>query len=82
MAIVGDGTGGLWIPVDIFILDGRIDRFARGTLASARLPIRSTHLRLVGAAIAPHSTVAFAVGYERKSLSSSTSTAVILRYGS
>ena len=67
VAIIPDGTGGLWIPVNIFILDGRMDRFVHGALATARLPISSAHLRLVGAAIAPHSTAAFAVGYERKS---------------
>jgi hypothetical protein len=82
IAILPDGTGGLWIPVDIFVLDSRMDHFVHGKLVTARLPIRSTHLELFGAAVAPHSTAAFAVGYERKSPTAVKSKAVILRYGS
>lgn len=82
MAVIPDGKGGLWIPVDVFVLNGRMDHFTRGILSTARLPIRSARLRVGSAAIAPGSTAAFVVGYSEKSLSSSTSTAVILRYGS
>lgn len=81
-AIVPNGTGGLWIPIDIFVLHSRIDRFAGGALATAKLPVRSTRLELDGAATAPRSTAAFAIGYERTSTASATSRAVVLRYGS
>ena len=55
MAVIPDGKGGLWIPVDVFVLGGRVDHFTHGTLSIARLPISQAHLRLVNAAIAPHS---------------------------
>jgi len=82
LAIIPDGTGGLWIPVDIFVLNARMDHFAHGTLTTARLPIRSTRLELAGAAVAPRSKVAFAVGYTRSSPTAARSSAVILEYGS
>ena len=82
IAIAGDGRGGLWIPVNTgFPGDGSMLRFTGGTLRSVSLPITPLHLFLFGAAHAPHSAVTFAFGFRRTSFSASTSTAVILRYG-
>jgi hypothetical protein len=81
-AIVGDGRGGLWIPVNTgFPGSGSMLRFTGGTLRNVSLPIAPLHLALFGAAHAPNSTVAFTFGYRRTSFSSTTTTAVILRYG-
>jgi len=81
-AIVGDGRGGLWIPVNTgFPGQGSMLRFTGGTLQNVSLPIKPLHLSLDGAAHAPNSTVVFAIGYSRTSFSSSKTTAVILRYG-
>jgi hypothetical protein len=81
-AIIGDGRGGLWIPVLTgFPGDGTIEHFSGGSLSTAALPIGPLHLALFGAAIGRRTTAALAVGYSRKSFSASTTTAVILRFG-
>ena len=83
MAIVPDGMGGAWIPVLTgFPGDGSMEHLTSGTLSPVRLPIGPLHLALLGAATGPHTTAALAVGYSRRSFSASTTTAVILRFGS
>jgi len=82
VAVVPDGSGGLWIPVRTgFPGNGSMEHYAHGKLSSVTLPYSPPHLLLFAAANAPHSTRAITVGYFRKSFSASTSTAVILRFG-
>jgi hypothetical protein len=82
-AVSGDGDGGLWIPVATGSpASGSIEHYSDGKLSSAKLPFSPAHLALFDVAIGQHTTVAFAAGFSRKSFSSSTSTAEILRYGS
>jgi hypothetical protein len=81
-AIIGDGSGGLWIPVRTgFPGDGSMEHYAGGKLSSAKLPFSAPHLLLLGAAIGKATTAAFAVGSTRTSFSAKTTTAEILRYG-
>lgn len=81
-AIIGDGRGGLWLPVLTgFPGDGSMEHYSHGSLSSVHLPIGPLHLALFGAAIGRHTTAALAVGYSRKSFTASTTTAVILRFG-
>jgi hypothetical protein len=82
IAVIGDGSGGLWIPVRTgFPGNGSMERYSHGTLSSVKLPFSPAHLLLLGAAIGKHTTAALAVGLMRKSFNAKTSTAVILRYG-
>jgi hypothetical protein len=81
VAIVPDGSGGFWIPVTGGE-SSRMLHFTHGALNFVTLPYSPAHLLLFGAANGPHSKVAFAVGFNRKSFSATTSTAVILRVGS
>jgi len=81
-AVIPDGRGGLWIPVDTGVPgSGTMEHFSHGTLTHVGLPFSPAHITLAGAAIGAHSTAALAVGATRKSFSSKTTTAVILRYG-
>jgi hypothetical protein len=81
VAVIPDGSGGLWIPVLTgFPGNGSMEHFSHGTLRSVALPFSPAHLALFGAAIGKHATAALAVGYTRKSFSARTTTAVILRY--
>lgn len=81
VAVIGDGHGGLWIPVMTgFPGNGSIEHYSGGKLTSATLPVSPPHLALFGAANGPRGTAALAVGYIRKSFSGSTTTAVILRF--
>lgn len=83
VSLISDGMGGLWIamaagaPESSFML-----HYAHGTLSRVKLPISEQHLALVGAVIGQHTTAALAFGLSRTSFTASTSTAVILRYGS
>ncbi len=82
MAIIPDGSGGLWIPVRTgFPGDGSMEHYSHGKLTSAKLPFSPAHLLLFGAAIGKGTTAAYAVGYTRTSFSAKTTTAEILRYG-
>jgi hypothetical protein len=82
VAVIGDGSGGLWIPVRTgFPGDGSMEHYAGGKLRSAKLPFSPVHLLLFGAAIGKGTTAAYAVGYTRRSFSAKTTTAEILRYG-
>ena len=82
VAVIGDGSGGLWIPVRTgFPGDGSMEHYAHGKLSSAKLPFSPPHLLLFGAAIGKGTTAAYAVGYSRTSFSAKTTTAEILRYG-
>lgn len=81
-ALISDGRGGLWIPVNTgFPGNGSMEHFSKGVLSSVRLPFSPPHLTFFGAAIGQHTTAALAVGYTRTSLNAPTTTAVILRYG-
>jgi len=81
VAIVPDGRGGLWIPVDTGVPpSGSMEHFSHGTLARVRLPFSPAHLALFGAAIGKHTTAALTVGFTRKSFGARTTTAVILRF--
>jgi hypothetical protein len=80
-ALMPDGRGGLWIPVNTgFPGQGSMERFSHGRLTSVRLPFTPQHLTLFGAAIGHHTINALAVGYTRKSPNAATTTAVILRF--
>lgn len=82
VTVIGDGHGGLWIPVMTgYPGSGTMDHYSHGRLRGVPLPYRPDHLALLGAAIGRRGTVAFAVGFYRKSSSSTSSTALILRYG-
>ena len=82
MAVIGDGSGGLWIPVRTgFPGNGSMEHYSHGKLSSAKLPFSPPHLFLFGAAIGKGTTAALAVGYSRTSFNAKTTTAVILRYG-
>jgi hypothetical protein len=81
-AIIPDGQGGAWIPVDTnFPGDGSMEHLSGGILSPVTLPIGPLHLLLIGAAIGHHTTAALAVGISRRSSTASTSLAVILRFG-
>jgi len=81
-AVSGDGDGGLWIPVATGSpVSGSMEHYSNGKLSSVTLPFSPAHLALFDVAIGQHTTVAFAAGFSRKSFSSSTSTAEILRFG-
>jgi hypothetical protein len=81
-AIIGDGSGGVWIPVGTGApVSGSMEHYGNGKLTSVNLPFTPAHLVLFSAAIGQHTKTAFAVGFTRKSFSANTSTAVILRYG-
>jgi hypothetical protein len=82
IAIVPDGNGGLWIPVAFGQGESSMDHWSGGAMHSVTLPYSPAHLVLFGAANGPGSKNAITVGFYRKSFSSVTSTAVILRYGS
>jgi len=80
-AIIPDGHGGLWIPVDTGVPpSGSMEHFAHGTLANVTLPFSPAHIALFGAAIGKRTTAALTVGFTRKSFSARTTTAVILRF--
>ena len=82
VAVIPDGSGGLWIPVRTgFPGDGSMEHYAHGKLGSAKLPFSPPHLLLFGAAIGKGTTAAYAVGYTRTSFNATTTTAEILRYG-
>ncbi len=81
-AVISDGKGGLWLPVGTGApVSGSMEHYGNGKLTTVALPLSPAHIVLFDAAIGKHTTVAYAVGFSRKSFSSSTSTAVILRYG-
>jgi hypothetical protein len=80
-AIIPDGSGGVWIPVLVFILGGGVNHYSHGKLSSAALPINAAHLGLVSGATAPRSAVAFIGGFERTSDNVTDQKGVILRYG-
>jgi hypothetical protein len=81
-AMISDGKGGLWLPIGTGApISGSMEHYGNGKLTAVALPLSPAHIVLFGAAIGKHTTVAYAVGFSRKSFSSSTSTAVILRYG-
>jgi hypothetical protein len=80
-AIVPDGRGGLWIPVDTGVPpSSSMEHFSHGILAHVTLPFSPAHIALFGAAIGKHTTAALTVGFTRKSFSARTTTAVILRF--
>lgn len=82
VAIIGDGSGGAWIPVRTgFPGNGSMEHYAHGKLSGVTLPVSPPHLLLWTASIARHTTAALAVGYLRKSFSAPTTTAIILRFG-
>jgi len=81
VAVVPDGSGGLWIPVVIGQGISSMEHYAGGVLKSVSLPYAPPHLSLSAAANARNSHAALTVGFYRKSFSATTSTAVILRYG-
>lgn len=79
--VISDGHGGLWIRVGTGSPpSGSMEHYGNGKLTTATLPSPG-RIVLFDAAIGSHTTTAYAVGLSRKSISSSTSTAVILRYG-
>lgn len=82
LSVVPDGSGGVWITEE-FGIPGQslIEHYAHGRLSAGRLPYSPQRIGLPVAAHMPGSTQTLAVGYTRKSLSSSHRTAVILRYG-
>jgi len=80
VAVVPDGHGGLWIPVVIGQGESSMQQWSGGSLHAVTLPYSPAHLSLFAAAAAHGSTAALAVGFTRKSFTSSTTTAVILRY--
>jgi len=80
-AVISDGHGGLWIPVSTGSpSSGSMEHYGNGELTTATLPSPG-RMVLFDAAIGAHTTTAYAVGFTSKSFSSSTTTAVILRYG-
>lgn len=80
--VISDGKGGLWLPIGTGApISGSMEHYGNGKLTNVTLPLSPAHIVLFNAAITPRSTVAYAVGFSRKSFASSTSTAVILRYG-
>jgi hypothetical protein len=80
-AIVPDGRGGLWIPVDTGVPpSSSMEHFSHGTLSDVTLPFSPAHIALFGAAIGKRTTAALTVGFTRKSFSARTTTAVILRF--
>jgi hypothetical protein len=83
VAVVSDGSGGVWIPVMTgFPGFGTMEHYSDGHLHSATMPIAKKHLALFAASTAPGSTAAFAAGYYRPSLSNPSSfTGEILEYG-
>jgi hypothetical protein len=81
-AIISDGSGGAWLPVGTGApVSGSMEHYGNGKLTSVNLPFTPAHGVLFAAAIGPNTTTAFAAGFTRKSFTSTTSTAVILRYG-
>jgi hypothetical protein len=82
LSVVPDGSGGVWIT-EVHDVPGRstIQHYSHGRLSTGRLPYSPNRIGLPVAAHMPGSTQTLAVGYTRKSLSSSNRTAVILRYG-
>jgi hypothetical protein len=82
VGVAADGKGGLWIPVVTGAPgSGSMEHFSGGKLSGAALPVSPPHLFLFGAAAAKRAAAALAVGFTRKSLNASTTTAVILRFG-
>jgi len=80
-AVIPDGRGGLWIPVDTGVPpSGSMLHFFRGHIANVPLPFSPAHIALFGAAIVKHTTAALTVGFTRKSFGARTTTAVILRF--
>jgi hypothetical protein len=80
-AIIPDGRGGLWIPVDTGVPpSSSMEHFSHGHLASVTLPFSPAHIALFTAAIGKHTTAALTAGFTRKSFSARTTTAVILRF--
>lgn len=83
VGLISDGVGGLWIPLATGAPPSSfMERYAHGTLSQVKLPISEQHLALFGAAIGRHTTAALTFGLSRKSFTATTSTAVILRFGS
>jgi hypothetical protein len=78
-AVVPDGSGGVWIPV-MTAEFGTMEHYSGGHLRTATLPFTKKHLALFGAATAPGTTAAFAVGYYRASFSAPTSTGEVFEY--
>ncbi len=82
-AIIGDGSGGLWIPVGSGgPPSSMMYHFAHGTLSKASFPVSPLHLFLSGAAVGTRTTAAIAFGLTRSSITASKSTAVIVQFGS
>jgi hypothetical protein len=82
VGLIDDGMGGLWIPLASGApASGLMEHYAHGKLSQVKLPISEQHIELIGAAIGQRTTAALAFGLSRKSFTASTSTAVILRYG-
>jgi len=80
-AVIPDGHGGLWIPVDTGVPpSGSMLHFFHGHIANVPLPFSPAHIALFGAAIGKRTTAALTVGFTRKSFSARTTTAVILRF--
>lgn len=83
LGVVPDGTGGLWIPIGSGApVESSMEHYTGGALHAVTLPYKPAHLSLLGVSNATGSTAAVTVGFYRKSFSSNTSTAVILRFGS
>lgn len=80
--IIGDGHGGLWIPVSTgFPGNGSMLHYLHGSLIHVKRPIRTDRLLLLDAAACPRGTRAFAVGFIRSPAGHVAAEAVILRYG-
>lgn len=76
----GDGSGGVWIPVNTgFPGSSSMEHYTHGSLHNVALPYSPHHLLLFGASAAKNGAGAVVTGFNRKSFSSSTVTAVILR---
>lgn len=80
-AVIGDGHGGLWIPVGTgLVRTSTMEHFSHGRLSSVRLPF-PRRLFLLGAAIGKRTTAALAVGGLEALVSGQTTGAVVLRFG-